>query len=557
MNFRRCLFVSLALVAAVLIRPAAGQEPVANAPEGAPPPDSLNAPVEASPAPSIPPTSSDAMAAAIEKIKRQATDAEQLTDETRAEIIELCDKAIVHLGEAETLAATTALLQKELDEAGTPVEALPGSAAIADLEPISICELSADEMRAKLSAADQTASAARERAQKVAAEIERRAQRRKVLPEELAKCREQLSKAEETLKSKASEQTPLLSEARRLYQTARREFLTKELQSLEQETRTYEATSRLWLARRDAAEKQLQLAIDAHKAIQNLAAEAQREDAERQAREAHRAAVNAHPAVKEAAAKNAELADRNQGLVRRTQQIQTRLAEARELGQSMQNRLADVTKRATAAKNTPAIGVMLRSQQDQMVALGPYRDRLRNRPVESSQLGLDIYEWESLRRETLHVDKAVELAIEEIDAAADDPMREDVAVELRRVLEARAGILAELISNANDCLSRLEELDAAETQVVATTEQLEAFVAEHVLWVRSAPVVSLAEFNYVATIWSDFEGRFGEGKELAASLLSDARRRPVWWGVAAVLFTTLVCGRRRAQRSCAELAMRR
>ena len=127
---------------------------------------------------------------------------------------------------------------------------------------------------------------------------------------------------------------------------------------------------------------------------------------------------------------------------------------------------------------------MLRSQQDQLPALGPYRERLRARPVEISQLGLNIYEWESLRREALHIDQAVESAMAQIDPASADSMREDIAAELRRVLEVRADILAELISNANDCLTRLEQLDAAATVVVTTTEQLESFIAEHVLWVR-------------------------------------------------------------------------
>ncbi len=545
MNSCRYLLIPLSFVAAVYLDlPALAQNPVANSPASSQQSDSaivLDEPKQATPI--------DVTAAAIEKIKLQATDAEQLADETRTKVIGLCSKAIAKLADADALAATTDLLKQELDEAGSALEALQSNSTNPNTELIPAAELSADEMRARLSAADQRASAIRERAQKVAAEIERRAERRKALPADLAKCREQLGKAEATLKREPKkDETPLLTEANRLYQTTRRAFYEKQLQALEQETRTYEATSRLWLAHHDAADKQLQQAINAHKTIHDLTAQAQRQEAELQAREARRAAVNAHPAVKAAATKNAELAERNEALVGKTQQIQNRLMEARDLGQTIQHRLADVTKRAEAARNTPAIGVMLRSQQDQLPALGPYRDRLRTRPVEISQLGLDIYEWELQRREVLHVDKAVQSTIQEIEPAAADSMREDIAAELRRVLEARAGILADVINNGNDSLSRLEELDAAENEVVAATEKLESFVAEHVLWVRSAPILSLDEFSYVRTFWSDTEGRTRQVQTLEGALRRDARQRPFTWSLAAVLVVALIVGRGQARK---------
>ena len=489
----------------------------------------------------------DVTAAEIEKIKRQATEAEQLENETRAEITGICDKAITKLTEAEAFAATTALLRKELEDASSAIESTEDKTASTEPELQSLADLNADEMRARLSVSDQNVSAARERSQKIAAEIERRADRRKALPEELAKCREQLAALKEIVKQPTVDEEPLLTEAKRLHFLARRNLHEKELQSLEQENRTYETTSRRWLARHDEAEKQLQLAINSHKVIHDLVAEAQRHEAEKQAREARQAAFSVYPAVKEAAAKNAELAERNQKLVNKIQQIQNRLAEAQELGLTMQKRLESVTKHATAASNTPAIGAMLRSQQDQLPELAPYNDGLRNRPLEISQMGLDTYEWGSQRRTILHLDKAVEAAVQEIETTSGKSAPEGIAAELRRILESRADILAELISNTDDCVSRLEELDAAESEIVAATEQLELLIAEHVMWVRSAPVLSLEEFDYVKNFWADVQGRVGQAKELASLLLSDLRTRPAWWDLGVVLFVLLLAGRRRAR----------
>lgn len=492
--------------------------------------------------------SAEVTPAAIEKVKGEATAAEQLPEETRTQIIDLCDKAVASLTEADTVAATIASLQAELDGSGGALEALQAESSAGPVEAASIKGLNADEIRTLLSTADQQVGTAREHMHKVAGEIDRRAERRKVLPDALAKCREQLGKLNEALEQPVEGEAPLLAEARRLFNLARHTALVKELLLIKQQARTFEATSRLWLARRDAADKKVAAAVEKQKKITELAAAAQREEAALQARAARNAAVNAHPAVKEAAAMSAELAERNQALVRRTQEVQTRLTEAQELARTMGDRFEDVQRRSDAAKNMPAIGEMLRSQQNQLPPLGPYRVRMRNRPVELSRLGLEVYEWESMRREAVHVDKAVERAIQEINATSEETMHEYVEAELHRVLEDRATILAELISNANDCLARLEELDAAEKEVVQTTEQLASFIAEQVLWVRSAPGFSFQELQYAKSFGADIPQRAEQARSLLTILRTDLRDRPGTWGLATVLVVMLLIGIPRARK---------
>ncbi len=502
---------------------------------------------------------SDQIAIAIEKVRQQATENDKVPDATRTEIIELCDRAAVKLIDAQEFAAVTASLEKEVADLAHNLESLQHSPADSSVEPIAVEELSADELRSRLSTADQHLSGARDKVQITTAEIERRASRRQALPELLTKCRNDLAKAVAALKAEVTTDLPLLAEAKRLFRNAHRKALAMELRSLEQENRTDEATARLWLTRRDAAEKQLQITETQHKKVKELVVNRQRQDAEHQAHEARRAAVNAHPAVKEAAAKNAELAEKNHVLVSRIQEVQGLLVEAREIGQTIKNRLTNVTRRAEAARNSPAIGALLRTQQDQLPNLEPFRERLRTRPVEISQFGLDIYEWESARRETLHVDPAAELAIQEVNSTANESIQEEAVTELRRVFEARADILAELISNANDCLIQLEELDAAESEIVTTTEHLSSFIAEKVLWVRSAPTLSLDDLDYLKNLQGDVATVTNLGKGLSANLLLDARQRPILWVTWVIVVLGLVLGRRKARvllRTSGEAAVR-
>ena len=140
--------------------------------------------------------------------------------ESRAEIIALCDKAIGKLKEARAVAMTTAALQQELSEAGNDLEAPPSESIHPSAQTLSSSELSGEEMRSRLSAADQEVSNSRVRAQKIAAEIERRVERRKSLPEALRKCREQLVALDEALKHPVPDDQSLLAEAKRLNRLA-------------------------------------------------------------------------------------------------------------------------------------------------------------------------------------------------------------------------------------------------------------------------------------------------------------------------------------------------
>lgn len=490
--------------------------------------------------------SSDVSAESIALLREQAASAESLSEEARAEIDELAGKAAARLAETQKNAATTAALKLELERRDADLAKLQQSTADVPSE-VSLDGLGCDALDSRLTVLGQEVGTAKDQSQKIAAEIERRAQRRQAIPGLLKANAEQSEKLAASLNHPLESDSPLSAQARRLYHQARKKHLAAQRQLLEQENLTYEATARLWLARRDAAEKQLQALTNQLEAVQQRVAEARRIEAASQAKAARIAAINAHPAIKSAAAVNADLAARNEQLVDRLHQLDDRLTKTEELAQTMKGRLVDVTKRADAAQQSTAIGAMLRSQQDRLPPLRPFRERLRTRPVEASQLGLDKYQWEALRRESLDVEQiAADVAATMATDAQD--LSEAAKTELRRVLDTRTEILAEAINNANNCLSRMEKLDAAESEVVSTTEELAAFIAEQILWVRSAPTLGSAELQYARAFWSDWESRSQQARQVAAALAGDASRRPLLWSLGALLACVLVVGRARARR---------
>ncbi len=341
----------------------------------------------------------------------------------------------------------------------------------------------------------------------------------------------------------------MLAEAERLFVKSRQQYYKQEQQWLEQSSRTYEATSRLWVARRDVAQKQLQAAQQRLETVSKLLAEAQRKEAERQAREARRAASNAHPAVQKAAEKNSEYAQRNQQLVSEDQKLEQQLDAALAEKRQVIERLSGLEKRTKAANSSPVFGRLLRSERDHLPDLGAFRERLRNRPEKISQLELDKYDWEAERDRIVPVEQAVEERIEQLRSEMDEPVSEEIAAELRRVYEARAKILEELIASAGAYLSTLEQVDTAEQQVIENTAALRSFISEKVFWVPSAPALSKRDFTYFSNFWSNSGDRLEDLRQLGVGLMDDARRWPGWWCLAALVGLVLMAGRGKVKRA--------
>ncbi len=478
-------------------------------------------------------------------LRKQAETAEQLDEATRTTVLESFDKATAKLQEAKRLSDLTELLRKELSESGKTLEQL--QAEMAQAESATVAEVPVDgDVHSQLTTSDSELAQARDELKRIVTEIDQRAVRRQKVPEATIAARQQLAEVEQSLKSVGStDDSPEVAQARQMLLLARRELRQRELESLEQETKTYEGTARVWLLRRDLAEKRLKPLERKREKLQALVTERERREAELQAREARRAAVNAHPAVKEAAAVNSQLAEQNKHFVEQIESTRKQTDATLALTKTLADKYDEITKRASAAKNSPVIGVMLRSQRDQLPSLGQYRDSLRRREKDLSKLGLAIYEWEAQRREAIDIDETISNAKTLFEATASQIDESDAEAALRNVLTVRSQILTDLTRNADTCVNKMQEQDAAERNLVRTVQQLNDFIAEQVLWVRSAPPLSLRDLSAFGE-WKDYlSGSRDAGVATTRLWRNDLRRAPIFY-VTVVLFSAwLIISRRR------------
>ncbi len=239
----------------------------------------------------------------VAELRKLAEGAEQISDKDLAAALDLYDKAASKLTEAKRLSESAEALRRELADVAVQLEQAQAEAAAYDAAKVDPPPAIDGDPRTVMAEADNELTKTRELLQQIVSEIDHRKTRRQSIPEMMAVARQQLAEIEQTLKTGAVvSESPELTKANQVVLLARREFRQREVDSLDQEMKTYDGTTRVWLLRRDNAERKLKIAQRRRDSIQALVAAKDRQEADKQVRQASRAAANAHPAVKGAAA---------------------------------------------------------------------------------------------------------------------------------------------------------------------------------------------------------------------------------------------------------------
>src|SRR6185437_10497774 len=126
--------------------------------------------------------------------------------------------------------------------------------------------------------------------------------------------------------------------------------------------------------------------------------------------------------------------------------------------------------------------------------------------------------------------------------------RYEIEAALRELLKARRGYLK---SQIDACDAYLEELDLkvapTERNLIEEIGRYKEFISERILWVRSSPVLSSADFRRAL----DGLLKIGDGAQLWAALsdlASDAWDNPMIYVLAAALLVPLLGAQRYLRR---------
>jgi potassium efflux system protein len=465
----------------------------------------------------------------IERRRAEVDELQGLSTEVRAEIADQYTKAIERLETAAQFATQIQALEAEAARAPddlarleklatTLTEQRPEAAAVPE---------DAEALRATHVEAETAAADARKRFEALTTEIDRRTARTRDLPQAVADLRSRIDSIAESIAAPGAAGEPSeLVMARRVRLEAARRHRQGELALLEQEARTYAVTARVLTLERERAER---VANEASRRLATLAravAEREQRDAEARAEEARAAAVMAHPAVREAAGVNTTLAEEHAQLVEAGKEARLELDRIESLRGELSQQYAETRKRAEEARFSPAIGLLLRSQQADLPDTSAYLQRAAEREERQAEINLELLQWETERRRLQNADDTVAGYIDGIRGDLGLAEQLDVREELEDVFRSRLALYADLVSQSRSQLGRLAALQSAEEGLIRVVEDQRTFIAEHVLWVRSTTPVSSAVLPLMATALCDLLNP-SVWISTAQALVTDVRDQPL------------------------------
>jgi potassium efflux system protein len=438
----------------------------------------------------------------LQKRKKQITESQELSDEDKAKISEVYDKAIAQLKSAvefESKGRQYSQARKDI-----PVnlakfkELLAGQAGAA--APQAAPDTTLTQAEQNLVTARLNLEEAKKNVTNLENEPKRRAERKTKIPEETSAVKKTLDDIKSKLAAGVTQgQIPEMTEANRALLLAQQHAGESQIAANTEELLFYEAAGDLLTVRRDVAAKQLAAAEKTVEFWQQKVNDLRLKQAEAAKQEAIRAREEtryAHPAVQAIAKKNAELAQTQTELVAKIEDV-TKYSEL------INTSLADVKKSFeeakakvdTAGKVTDAMGVALLGQREKLPNIRDNQRRMRSRPSEISLAQFNGMERDKEWSNLSDLTDELQAIMAELDPSVEETEREAIAKEATSYYESQRKTLRAIADLHEDYATKLANLDVIERQYVNTVQAYEDFIDANILWIKSSLVFSLSDLR--------------------------------------------------------------
>jgi len=429
----------------------------------------------------------DSLEARVRKVE-----ASQIDPDSRAEAVAQYQAAIDQLHRAsEWQARSEALrrLQREapsiLDSARRQTDNL-AKQAVAEIPG----DLSIPDLELDLSEAEAALGVVRKALADVDSEQKLLSERRLAVPTELAQAGgyNLLGDVELPPLPTGSVETLVAQQARR---RADERVVSRQAEALELELATYEIHREVLAARRDLYKRQLELRTAAVSAIQKAISDRRADEAQRalaQARAVQGVLARAHPVLGRLAEESARLAAERsgpEGLANKILRNSEALAEVTKSASELSERARNVRQKAEAAGFSDAVGLILRKERADLPDIDAVRSRIRARRSAIAESQFALLTLEELREGLPALEAQVDAILAEQEKTVGRLERVRLEASAREVLETRGDYLDDLIRDYNGYFGVLVDLDARERQLVEVATKYQAFLDEHVLWIRS------------------------------------------------------------------------
>lgn len=375
-------------------------------------------------------------------------------------------------------------------------------------------------------------------------------ERPNVVRQRLTEARDRLGAVESALKQPATAgEAPLIQEAKQWSLVAEKRALSAEMKMLDQELLSQPMRVGLLKVQQERAERSLNRLNERIQLLEELVGRKRRSEAEQAQAEAEVAIAEMagkHPIIQEMAEKNARFSQRLSETSSELEKIASKDLEAVDRAKQIEDELQGTRQKLEVAGLNQVLGRVLLEQRRLLPDIRNIRREAKEREALIADVALQqIQDNEELKR-LRDID-------EYVAALASGLSREDVAqVErhLRELAEKRRELLEKAIALGEAYLRNLGELDFAQNRLIDAIEAYDSFLAERLLWIRSAPPPSLAMIVAIPAQLADLLEPH-EWHVTGQVLISRLGQSPLWWFVLFV-FTVLLLRKKKMQAALLE-----
>jgi potassium efflux system protein len=388
--------------------------------------------------------------------------------------------------------------------------------------------LPADQIELRVLAAEQELALAQRDVTELSAELDRRSERRRELPDLLAYARARLAALAPTPVTGTDPESQALREQ---LDAARRTVLEREMRALEEELASYDARGQLLDRRIAHARLRVTRGEAELEGVRTGLARGRALEGERElerARDTLRAAESLGPAgrdvVKRLAEENVQLAlDRygEQGLLGSIADV------SRKLG-NVERRLAEIdadferlTHKIGASGLTGSVGVMLRKTRSQAPDVGLYRRYIRMRQGEIAAVEARQEALREERSALADIDALVALTLQRVGDELTEEERAGIGSLVRDLLETRRKHVEALLADYELYFQKLVDFDSRQQELIEKTERLLRFIDQWILWIPSGDALrpQVVSDALAALAWLGAPHLWGQlGRALADAL---------------------------------------
>ncbi len=439
----------------------------------------------------------DVTAERLEARVEETEASEDLDPPTKTKLTELYRKALSNLEvEAANKASAEAYLRAR---ESAPLEAERIRKELGEVQEESSSSLSdelhdasTEKLQQLLLGAKASLAVAEARLSEIEKELASQSERPESSRERLAELKQELEALSDELQAPppANELAPL-TEARTWQLQTEALALDSEVQMLEQELLSQPMRIELLEAQREATgleAKQLRERVGTLGEIVNQRRLSEAETAQAEAETARRQALGKHPLVQRVAEENADFSNELADMAADLEEVTAAGTEVSASAQRIADDFSSLRQKLDIAGLNQALGALMQEQRRKLPDLRILRKGARQREQVIAEAGLRQLRYKEEEHKLRDIEAFAETLTGELGREEPAVIRDEVTA----LLESRREILDRASETGEAYLRALAELDFEQRRLIETIETFDEFLAERLLWVRTASPVSLA-----------------------------------------------------------------